>query len=37
MDKIRLKYGKDSVVRADSLTRSGTRLLRQNTIAGHFK
>lgn len=37
MDKIRLKYGKDSVIRADSLTKSGTRLMRKNTVAGHFK
>lgn len=37
MDKIRLKYGKDIVIRANSLTNSGTRLLRKNTLAGHFK
>lgn len=37
MDKIRLKYGKDSVIKATSLTNSGTRLSRKNTLAGHFK
>lgn len=37
MDKMRLKYGKDSVIRANSLTNSGTRLSRKNTLAGHFK
>lgn len=37
MDKIRLKYGKDSVIKANSLTHSGTRLSRKNTLAGHFK
>lgn len=37
MDKIRLKYGENSVIKANSLTNSGTRLSRKNTIAGHFK
>lgn len=35
MDHVRLKYGQNSVMRASSLTKSGTRLSRSKTIAGH--
>ena len=35
MDRIKLKYGQNSVMKASSLTKSGTRLSRSNTIAGH--
>ncbi|MEX2935980.1 DinB/UmuC family translesion DNA polymerase [Staphylococcus saprophyticus] len=35
MDKVRLKYGSNTVIRASSLTESGTRLSRNNTLAGH--
>lgn len=35
LDKVKAKYGKEIVMRATSLTKSGTLLERKGLVAGH--